>query len=85
MSLPAARELAIQLRRDVKPQLDASGTKLFLVSIGTWERSKEFVRVTGFPADLLFVDPDNATYDALGLYKGVGECFVLDSAAAWRV
>lgn len=28
------RELAIQLRRDVKPRLDAAGTKLFLVSIG---------------------------------------------------
>lgn len=34
----AGWELAIQLRRDVKPQLDAKGVKLFLVSIGTHER-----------------------------------------------
>ena len=48
------RELAIQLRRDVKPRLDERGIKLFLVSIGTHERSKEFVGVTGFPPEALF-------------------------------
>lgn len=37
-----SRELAIQLRRDVKPALDVAGVKLFLVSIGTKERSVEF-------------------------------------------
>lgn len=41
----ACRELAIQLRRDVKPSLDAAGIKLFLVSIGTKERSNEFAGV----------------------------------------
>ncbi|GLC33981.1 hypothetical protein PLESTB_000825100 [Pleodorina starrii] len=51
------------------------GIKLFLVSIGTHARSKEFVEVTGFPADCLFADPDNALYDALGLVKGVGATF----------
>lgn len=69
------RELAVQLRRDVKPSLDEQGIKLYLVSIGTWERSKEFVAVTGFPAENLFVDPETATYEALGLVKGVGETF----------
>jgi hypothetical protein len=47
--LTCRRELAIQLRRDVKPQLDAAGVGLYLVSIGTWERSIEFAEVTGFP------------------------------------
>jgi len=68
-------ELAIQLRRDLKPQLDKQGVKLFLVSIGTYERSKDFVRVTGFPAENLLVDPENVTYTALGLYKNVQKTF----------
>lgn len=56
--------------------MDAEGTKLFLVSIGTWERSKDFVKVTGFPAELLLVDPETSTYDALGLNKGLKETFL---------
>lgn len=51
LPLTTSRELAIQLRRDVKPQLDAAGVKLFLVSIGTWERSIEFAEVTGRRVD----------------------------------
>ncbi len=39
---PAACALALQ------------GIKLFLVSIGTHARSKDFVEVTGFPAENLF-------------------------------
>lgn len=73
--LPPCRELAIQLRRDVKPQLDAAGVKLFLVSIGTWERSIEFAGVTGFPREALLADPDSVTYEALGLVKGVRQTF----------
>lgn len=56
--------------------MDAKGVKLFLVSIGTWERSKDFVKVTGFPAESLLVDPETVTYDALGLKKGVKETFL---------
>lgn len=69
------RELAIQLRRDVLPVLDEQGVKLYLVSIGTWERSKQFVEVTDFPPERLLVDPDNVTYTALGLAKGVMKTF----------
>lgn len=47
----SCRELAIQLRRDVKPALDAVGVKLLLVSIGTKERSVEFA---GEPQHVLF-------------------------------
>mmetsp|Transcript_5815 Transcript_5815/g.15496 ORF Transcript_5815/g.15496 Transcript_5815/m.15496 type:complete len:114 (+) Transcript_5815:496-837(+) len=34
-----------------------------------------FVEVTGFPETNLFVDPENITYTALGLAKGVGQTF----------
>lgn len=43
--------------------------------VGTHERSKDFVEVTGFPADRLLADPDSATYAALGLVKGVRQTF----------
>jgi hypothetical protein len=69
------RELGIQLRRDVKPGLDAAGVKLYLVSIGTWERSRQFADVTGFPQDCLLADPASATYEALGLVKGLRQTF----------
>ncbi|KAG2491089.1 hypothetical protein HYH03_010533 [Edaphochlamys debaryana] len=52
------------------------GVKLFLVSIGTVERSRDFAKETQFPTDLLFADPANALYDALGLVKGVGVTFL---------
>lgn len=57
------------------PKLEAAGVKLFLVSIGTWERSIEFAEVTGFPRDALLADPDSVTYEALGLVKGVRQTF----------
>lgn len=72
----AARELGIQLRRDVKPGLDAAGVKLFLVSIGTWERSIQFAEVTDFPRDCLLADPSSSTYEALGLVKGLRQTFL---------
>jgi hypothetical protein len=59
----------------VKPKLDEKGVKLYLVSIGTYERSKEFAKATGFPAENLFVDPETLTYQALGLAKGVRQTF----------
>lgn len=46
-----------------------------MVSIGTHERSKEFVGVTGFPPDALFADPNSDTYKALGLVKSVQNTF----------
>eukprot|EP00887_Chlorella_sp_A99_P006735 scaffold3.g6735.t1 len=68
-------ELARALKRDVLPALAAKGG-LFLVSIGTPQRGLEFVDKTGFPADLLLADPDNVTYERLGLKKGVRETFL---------
>ncbi|WIA37036.1 hypothetical protein OEZ86_014019 [Tetradesmus obliquus] len=74
-------ELGIQLRRDVKPGLDEAGVKLFLVSIGTWERSGQFADVTGFPRDCLLADPGSVTYEALGLVKGLQQTFLAKETA----
>lgn len=57
------------------PALDAAGIKLFLVSIGTWERSIEFAAVTDFPRDCLLANPNSQTHEALGLVKGVRQTF----------
>lgn len=144
---PFCWELAMQLRRDVMPALDAQGVKLYLVAsgllaqrarraggrgmrpgvgaasrrgveerakerlrlpcrgpllcqpslrhpptrppaalaVGTYERSKDFVEATGYPADRLLADPDGGTYAALGLVKGVAQTFfsVEVRVAAW--
>lgn len=69
-------ELAVQLRRDMKPQLDKLGIKLILVSIGTFERSQIFAQKTGFPSSNLFVDPESVTYEALGCYKSIAATFL---------
>lgn len=66
----------MQLARDVKPRLDQAGVKTLLVSIGTVDSGKEFAARTGFPADALMVDPDNAAYDALGFYRGFKPTFL---------
>jgi peroxiredoxin len=65
LSRAARRELATELARDVLPQLQGTGTKLFLFSIGTPERGKEFAKKTGFPEDLLLADPKSETYAAV--------------------
>lgn len=75
LGCPFCQALAVQLTRDVKPKLDSMDTKLYMVSIGTPERSKDFVARTGFPADRLFLDPDNVTYNALGLTCTLQETF----------
>lgn len=46
-----------------------------MVSIGTPSRAKDFVNETGFPADRLFADPENRTYDSLRLNKSVSDTF----------
>lgn len=55
--------------------MDQLGCKLLVVSIGTAARAKQFVEETKFPIDILYADPENATYDALGFYKGVARTF----------
>jgi len=59
------RELATELAREVLPQLQGTGTKLLLISIGTPERGKEFAAKTGFPEELLLADPESETYAAV--------------------
>ena len=45
------------------------------VTIGTAERGLEFAELTGYPADSLLADPENVTYEALQLKKGVVDTF----------
>lgn len=51
--------------------LEENGVDLVAVSIGTFERSRDFVNETGFPADRLFADADAAAYEALRLNKSL--------------
>lgn len=48
---------------------------MIFISIGTAERGRMFSEETGLPVELVFADPDNVTYDALGFYKGLGRTF----------
>lgn len=59
----------------MKPKLDEKGVKLYLISIGTFERAQDFIKETEFPPELMFVDPETVTYEALGLKKGVVQTF----------
>lgn len=66
----------MELNRDAVPALDAAGVKLLVVSIGTLERSRDFVKENAFPIEKLYADETSATYEALGLRKGVKETFM---------
>ena len=68
------RELATELAREVLPQLQGTGTKLLLFSIGTPERGREFAAKTGFPEELLMADPYSETYAAVGDGAPVAMC-----------
>ena len=76
LSFPSSRELAQQLSTDVVPKLDAAGVKLVFISIGTAERGRMFAEETGLDVNLIYADPDNVTYDALGFYKGFARTFL---------
>lgn len=58
------------------PKLQDMGVRLIMVSIGTPERSQDFVARTGFPASNLYLDPDNLTYTAIGLKKTFQDAFL---------
>lgn len=66
----------MQLNRDVLPTLREKGVKVYFVSIGTPERGLQFSERTGWPADLLLCDPENAAYSALGFKKSVAATFL---------
>lgn len=69
------QELAATIARDALPQLREADVALRCVGIGTAERGREFCNHVGFPQELLFSDPENAAYTALGLKKGVDTTF----------
>ena len=72
---PFCWEAAIALRRDASPILAAHGVKCFAIGIGTPARALDFVAETGFPAEILYADPENVTYDRLRLHRGLGRTF----------
>ncbi|GMH41023.1 hypothetical protein BSKO_08933 [Bryopsis sp. KO-2023] len=65
------QELARQLERDIIPELDKVGVKLFLVSMGPPERGLEFSELTGFRPERLIADPDSTLYKSVGFYTGL--------------
>lgn len=70
------QELAAQICRDLKPNLDQAKVQLVCVGIGTSARAKEFCEHVGFPEDSLYSDPDNQCYTALGLKSGFATTFL---------
>jgi len=68
----AAREIA----RDLLAPLDAAGVRLAFVGIGTAERARDFSARTGLPPGVLYADPANAAYDALGLEASFAAAFL---------
>jgi hypothetical protein len=73
---PFCQEMATQVARDILPEVRSDGNKLFLVSIGSQDTGSKFAAKTQFPAELLFGDEENATYDALGLNQGLGVTYI---------
>jgi len=69
------QELATTLARDALPRLSDADVAMRCVGIGTLETAEKFCDHVNFPRELLFADPENAAYDALGLVKGVETTF----------
>ena len=81
---PFCQEMATQVARDILPEVQSDGNRLFLVSIGSQETGEKFAAKTKFPADCLFGDETNATYDALGLNQGLGVTYISPLARPLR-
>ena len=61
-----------------KAALDAAGFRLVIVGVGLPASAKKFARLLTppLPEEVLFVDPSRASYEALGLYKGMARTFL---------
>ncbi|GAB5363674.1 hypothetical protein AAMO2058_000904200 [Amorphochlora amoebiformis] len=53
-------------------QLEAAGVEVIGIGIGSVEGAKEFSRLTGFPADKLWVDESASSYKLMGFAPGFG-------------
>ncbi|KAG2441546.1 hypothetical protein HXX76_003167 [Chlamydomonas incerta] len=53
-----------------RPQFEAAGYKLVVVSIGTPEGGRQFCSAVPFPLELLLLDPDHKLYDHLNCHQG---------------
>ena len=60
-----------------RDELERQGIQLVVMSLGTPEKGRDLVAHLGIDngEDLLFVDPENAVYDALDLNRGVRRTF----------
>eukprot|EP00741_Cyanophora_paradoxa_P023343 tig00000254_g22550.t1 len=74
LGCPFCWEMASSLDK-IRPELEAAGVKVALVSVGLPEKAPEFSANHGFPLDRLYMSPDRSIYDALGLYNGLGRTF----------
>ncbi|KAG2441545.1 hypothetical protein HXX76_003166 [Chlamydomonas incerta] len=58
-----------------RPQFEAAGYKLVVVSIGTPEGGRQFCSTLPFPPELLLLDPDYKLYGHLKCYEGFKAMF----------
>jgi hypothetical protein len=73
---PFCQATARELARDVLPRLGEINVQLIFVGIGTAERARDFAARTGLPEGVLYADPANAAYDALGLESSAAAAFL---------
>lgn len=59
----------------IKPLLEAAGSKLIAVGVGTPASALEVCNRIPFPVENLVADPDRATYKSLELYEGLSRTF----------
>ncbi|KAG2437762.1 hypothetical protein HYH02_011138 [Chlamydomonas schloesseri] len=58
-----------------RPQFEAAGYKLVVISIGTPEGGRQFCSTLPFPPELLLLDPDYKLYGHLKCYEGFKAMF----------
>jgi hypothetical protein len=57
------------------PELETAGIQLIMVSIGVPEKGRALMEHLDIPKGYLYVDPENALYDALDLNRGIQRTF----------
>lgn len=69
----------------MRPQLEAAGYRLVVISLGTPEPGgRTFCEALPFPPDLLYLDPDMKVYKALSLYAGLNYFFSSATMEAFK-
>lgn len=71
----------MQWKKQQELLVDDEKYRLVCVSIGVPEKGRQLKEYLKLPDDMLYVDPDNALYDALELRRGVQRTFFHPSTA----